>query len=179
MIIKNMYNIPVEFIEEAASYAKLSRSYTSNRHDFHQGGLKNKQMKMFEGKLGEKIFKTFLIENKILFEEDHSDYTIADDYDFILPNGLKIDIKTRTKDFHVRTLEMVEQFRKKPKDVYVSIRLFPDKFCGSIIGWFSKEDILRINRIENQGYLDNYVLYDNELHNIEKLYNEQLKNFIE
>ena len=32
-----------------------------------------------------------------------------------------------------------------------------------------KEDFIKINRIENQGYLDNYVLYDNELRHIETL----------
>ncbi len=64
---------------------------------------------------------------------------------------------------------MVEQFRKKPKDIYVSIRLFFDDKKGFIIGWCTKDDILRINKIENQGYLDNYVMYDNDLNDINLL----------
>lgn len=47
---------------------------------------------------------------------------------------------------------MVEQFNKKPKNIYVFIRLFSDELSGEIIGWFTKEKLLKINRIENQGY---------------------------
>ena len=43
MIIRNDYIIPQHLINEAAEYAKLSRSFTSNRHDFHSGGLTNKR----------------------------------------------------------------------------------------------------------------------------------------
>lgn len=35
--------------KEAEDYALKSRSYTSNRHDFHEGGLEAKERKMFEG----------------------------------------------------------------------------------------------------------------------------------
>jgi hypothetical protein len=35
--------------------------------------------------------------------------------------------------------------------------------CKTVIGWASNKDFLRINRIENNGYLDNYVLHDQEL----------------
>jgi len=164
-----MQTIPDIFIKEALEYAVKSRGYTSNRHDFHEGGLNAKQQKMFEGKLGEKIFKVFLINNNISFNEDSSSHENADDYDFILPDGTTIDVKTRTKGFHTRTLEMVEQFRKNPKDIYVSIRLFFDDKKGFIIGWCTKEDILKVNKIENQGYLDNYVMYDNDLNNVDLL----------
>lgn len=124
---------------------------------------------MFEGKLGEKIFKQFLLTHKLNFEEDATSHTEADIYDFIMPNGATIDIKTRTKSFHIRTLEMVEQFKKNPKDIYVSVHLDVDNKQGVVVGWATKDDILRINRIENQGYLDNYVLYDKELRNVDEL----------
>ena len=48
--------IPKNFIDEAFDYASKSKLYTSDRHDFHQGGLNNKEQKMFEGKLGVKVF---------------------------------------------------------------------------------------------------------------------------
>ena len=124
---------------------------------------------MFEGKLGEKIVKLVLIENNISFEEDKTDHTKADYYDFILPDKTTIDVKTRTKDFHIRTLEMCEQFKKMPKDIYVSVRLFVEKKEGFVVGWFTKEDVVKINRVENNGYLDNYVLYDDELRPLSEL----------
>lgn len=163
METNKIIKITPELINEALSYATKSRAYTSNRHDFHEGGLDAKQRKMFEGKLGEKILKIIFVEKNISFEEDKTDHTQADYYDFILPDGTTIDVKTRTKDFHTRTLEMCEQFKKMPKDIYVSVRIFGDKKEGYVIGWFTKEDIIKINRIENNGYLDNFVLYDDEL----------------
>jgi len=167
--MKTLIKIPAEYVQEALDYAMKSKAYTSNRHDFHEGGLEAKQRKMFEGKLGEKIFKKVLVDNKINFEEDKTSHTEADLYDFKMPDDTTIDVKTRTKHFHTRTLEMVEQFEKNPKDIYVSVRLYPDRKEGYIIGWCTKEDIKRINRIENNGYLDNYVLYDNELRPLEEL----------
>ena len=70
---------------------------------------------------------------------------------------------------------MVKQFQTKRIDIYISVQLF--KLSGDyeikIIGWCTKEDMLQINRIENNGYLDNYVMYDKELRKI-----DNLKNYI-
>ena len=76
---------------------------------------------------------------------------------------LKVDVKTRTEDFHIRTLEMVEQAETHPKDIYISVRLFRESNTVAILGWFSYKDMIRKGRIENQGYLDNYVMYDSDL----------------
>ena len=64
---------------------------------------------------------------------------------------------------------MVEQYNKNPKDVYISVRLYPETKNGNILGWITKEKILKINRVENLGYLNNYVIMDNELTDITKL----------
>ena len=77
-------SIKKELIKEALEYAKLSKSFTSDTHDFHEGGLNAKQRKMFEGKLGEKGIKQFFIENNINFKEDESSHKDADEYDFII-----------------------------------------------------------------------------------------------
>ena len=177
-IKKEKYIISEDLKNEALNYAELSKTYTSDAHDFHDGGFLNKKIKMYEGKLGEKIFKMFLDENNISFEEDNTSHTESDKYDFIFPDKKTVDVKTRTKGFHSRTLEMVKQFNRNPKDIYVSVRLYDDKISGHILGWVSKKDILRINRIENNGYLDNYVIYDNELRPIEDLWNFLIKDFV-
>ncbi|MFU8925362.1 hypothetical protein [Acinetobacter puyangensis] len=65
----------------------------------------------------------------------------------------------------------MEQVYCRPKHLYVSVRLFPDLKSGLIIGWCTAHDFLQINRIENHGYLDNYVLYDHELRHIDSLAN--------
>lgn len=84
---------------------------------------------------------------------------------------LKVDVKTRTEDFHIRTLEMVEQAKTHPKDIYISVRLFRESNTVAILGCFSYKDMIRKGRIENQGYLDNYVMYASDLRpilNLEK-----------
>lgn len=177
MILRDEYIIPADLYQEALDYARSSRAYTSNRHDFHAGGLNNKQQKMFEGKLGEKGFKMFLIENNIPFEEDHSSPQERDEYDFLLAiddHTLLIDVKTRTKSFHTRTLEMVEQAQSHPKDIFISARLFEERNAIKLLGWYSYEDMIQKNNIENNGYLDNYVMYDSDLRPIEDLYNSIL-----
>jgi hypothetical protein len=166
---------------EAMNYATISRKFTANRHDFHEGGLDAKQRKMFEGKLGEKAIKQFFIDNNIKFEEDKTSHEDADFYDFLVwdleMKELKVDVKTRTKDFHTRTLEMVEQMKNKPKDIYFSVRLYDTtSYTVDILGFATKQDFLKINRIQNQGYLDNYVLFDNELKNANLLLPKLKKN---
>jgi len=52
MIIKEIYIIDGELYKEAYDYAELSKAFTSNRHDFHKGGQKNKRL--FVGGLYEK-----------------------------------------------------------------------------------------------------------------------------
>ena len=165
----DLIKIEDKLFKEAQEYSKQSREYLSNRHSFHSGSLKEKEKKMYEGKLGEKIFKQYLIENNIEFMEDATHYTKADDYDFIINKRYLVDVKTRTKEYHTRTLEMVEQFNKKPKHIYISVRLNIENLNGYILGWFGKKDLMRINRVENNGYLDNYVLYDKELREINTL----------
>ena len=176
MILREKYIITPALYQEALVYARSSRAYTSNRHDFHDGGLDNKQQKMLEGKLGEKGFKMFLWENNIPFIEDHSSPQERDEYDFLLKTPEKeylFDVKTRTKSFHTRTLEMVEQAHTHPKDIFISARLFLETNATTVklLGWYSFQDMLNANRIENNGYLDNYVMYDSDLRPIKDLYN--------
>ena len=173
--------ISEKFEKEARDYAILSKSFTSNRHDFHEGGLDAKQRKMFEGKLGEKAIKQFFIDNNIKFEEDKTSHEEADDFDFLVydieKKILKVDVKTRTKNFHIRTLEMVEQMKDKPKGIYFSVRLYDTKpYEVELIGYATQSDFLTINRIENHGYLDNYVLFDSELNDMVAIIDKLQKN---
>ncbi len=166
MKLRKEYVIDKEFVKEAIDYAEKSKSFTSNRHDFHEGGLENKKRKMFEGKLGEKAVKMFFLDNDISFREDDSPFYERDEFDFLLKTEnqtLSVDVKTRTEDFHIRTLEMVEQAKNHPKDIFISVRLLKGTFTVKLLGWFTYEDMITKNKIENQGYLDNYVMYDKDL----------------
>ena len=179
IILKDEYEIPKELYDEAYDYANKSKRYTSNRHDFHKGGLSNKRQKMFEGKLGEKAVKMFFDDNNINYKEDSTNFDERDDYDFLLENStcsLKIDVKTRTEDFHIRTLEMVEQAKSHPKDIFISVRLYREINTVELLGWFTFKDMIEKNQIENLGYLDNYVMYDSDLRPMED-FEKLINNF--
>lgn len=180
MIIRKLYKIEGELFEEALKYAEDSKRYTSNRHDFHPGGLSNKKQKMLEGKLGEKAVKMLFMENGVSFIEDKTAYDERDEYDFLLVNSyesLKVDVKTRTEKFHIRTLEMVEQAQSHPKDIYISVHLYRESNAVELLGWYTYNDMIQKNKIENQGYLDNYVMYDRDLRPISDLVSLVLERF--
>ena len=128
---------------------------------------------MLEGKLGEKAFKLYLIDNDICFVEDTTEFYKRDEYDFVVTNSdghkFKVDVKTRTKKYHTRTLEMVEQAQTHPKDIFISARLY-DYTRIKLLDWFLYKDMIRKNCIENNGYTDNYVMYDYDLRPMETLY---------
>ena len=146
---KGRITINLDFQKEAEDYASISKAYTSDHHDFHEGGLDAKRRKMFEGKLGEKVVKHFFDNNDISYVEDNSSHKEADNFDFIVflkknNKQIKVDVKTRTENFHTRTLEMQEQFNKRPKDVYISIRLYRSKpYTGDIIGYCTRKTFFR------------------------------------
>lgn len=183
------FTIESWMIEEAQTYAILSARHTSDHHDFHRGGVAAKAEKMFEGKLGEKVFKAWLRQQGLPFDEDYTSHKEADQYDFLVA-GQTIDVKTFTKDFHKRLLEMVEQYAKNPKDYYIAIRLHFEPFTvheqagapifdlsqvsrqtASIVGWASKAEIGQAP-IENVGYRDNYRLWLSNLRGIDILATE-------
>lgn len=179
IILKDEYEIPKDLFDEAYDYANKSKKYTSNRHDFHKGGLSNKRQKMFEGKLGEKAVKIFFDDNNISYKENSTNFDERNDYNFLLENSesfLKIDVKTRTEDFHIKTLEMVEQAKSHPKDIFISVRLYRETNTVELLGWFTFKDMIEKNQIENLGYLDNYVMYDSDLRPMED-FEKILTNF--
>jgi hypothetical protein len=127
---------------------------------------------MFEGKLGEKGFKQWLDENNFQYNE-WLEYEGADEYDFLVytPQERRLDVKTRTQLFHRRTVEMVEQMKMRPKDIFVSCKLNKglNGFTVDLLGWATRDDFVNKGTIENLGYLDNHVLYDRQLRDMNEL----------
>ncbi|UEG49074.1 hypothetical protein LK994_10575 [Ferruginibacter lapsinanis] len=79
------------------------------------------------GKLAEYVFLHFLHSNGIDYEEGDMFEIFegaenADTYDFVLPNGETIDIKTASLPFHRRIMIPISQFHLR-KDYYIGIKL--------------------------------------------------------
>ncbi|MFL2139001.1 hypothetical protein [Desemzia sp. FAM 23991] len=162
MIIK----VTEDMKKEALEYSQLSKEFTSRRHDHHEGGSENAALKMYEGKIGEKAFRFWLDYNNIPYQEDETSHDSADFYDFLI-KGYKIDVKTRTKSFHTRILERVEQFEKKPKDIYVSAHYYTDIEEVKLIGVISANRLKKLNPPESFGYEMNYFAHDYQLSSME------------
>ena len=79
------------------------------------------------GKLAELLFREYL-ESRGIDIPIGDMFTIfpgqenVDGYDFLLPNGEVIDIKTASKSFHSRIMVPIDQFASR-KDYYVGIKL--------------------------------------------------------
>lgn len=117
---------------------------------------------MYYGKLGEKAFKQVLLNSNIDFLEDTSGPDQADEYDFLV-KGFKIDVKTRTKRFHKKTLEMVKQFKERSKDVYVGAYYNEQKEEVDLYGYIRADKLAELPEPESNGYEENYWVYDNEM----------------
>jgi len=156
-----------EMIASARDYANLSRNYTSRAHDFHEGGADNASKKMYEGKLGEQAFAAWLKNEGIEFTEDRTGYDEADKFDFVI-KGYKVDVKTRTEDYQTRTLEMVDQFYQRPKDIYIGARLHRDRNEVELYGVISAKNLEKLNQISSFGYKKDFYAYDNQLSTMEE-----------
>lgn len=58
---------------------------------------------------------------------------------------------------------MVEQFRTRPKDIYVGASYFTKTDTIEFYGFISAKKLEKLNPIENQGYKNNNVAYDKQL----------------
>ena len=72
---------------------------------------------------------------------------------------------------------MVEQAKTHPKDIFISVRLFRETNTVKLVGWYTFHDMIQKNQIENQGYLDNYVMYDKDLRSMFDLESLSLNRF--
>jgi hypothetical protein len=96
------------------------------------------------GKLAELLFYQYLIDNQISVElgdmfEIFEGAENVDTFDFVLPNGKTIDIKTASLPFHKRIMIPISQFHLK-KDFYVGIKL---NFKTNSYGQIQPEEIER------------------------------------
>ena len=123
---------------------------------------------MYYGKLGEKAFKKILRDSKIDFLEDTTGPDEADKYDFLI-KGFKIDVKTRTKKYHKKTLEMVKQFKERPKDIYVGAYYDEQKEEVNLYGYIKAVELEKLHMPVSNGYGKNYWAYYNEMEPIDRL----------
>lgn len=103
------------------------------------------------GKLAEYVFLHFLHSRNIPYQEGDmfeifAGQENADTYDFLLPNGQSIDIKTASRAFHSRIMIPISQFHLR-KDYYVGIKLNFDILYGKIVP-------LSIRTCVLHGYID-------------------------
>lgn len=105
---------------------------------FGNGGL----VKHMQGKLGELAFYKFCLQNKIPVRHVpfRNDYTeLCEDDDFIVANGIKVEVKTSTLKQNPYVLYNVKQYKEK-KDlrfIVVFAAINPEWTRIFLLGWIS------------------------------------------
>lgn len=116
------------------------------------------------GKLAEYVFLHFLHSQGIAYAEGDMFQIFegqenADTYDFLLPNGQSIDIKTASLPFHKRIMAPMSQFHLK-KDFYVGIKLnfatagkeiLPGQIKDCVLHGYVERAFLENAPVENYG----------------------------
>lgn len=84
----------------------------------------------------------------------------GDDYDFLLPTGEKIDVKSgTTNNFYVRTYSM-------RKDIQYIFFVYVSDTVANICGWLKKDDLKQFKIINRYGR-DMYIVPFSSLRKIE------------
>lgn len=98
-----------------------------NQFDRFNKSMDTQIIRTYVGKLAEYLFLHFL-QSRAIDKNEGDMFKIyegaenADTYDFLLPDGRSIDIKTASLPFHTRIMVPMSQFHLR-KDFYVGIKL--------------------------------------------------------
>jgi hypothetical protein len=126
-----------------------------NQYDRFNQSITKQIERTYIGKLAEYVFLHFLHSRNILIEEGEMFEVFqgaenVDNFDFLLPNGQSIDIKTASMPFHTRIMIPIDQFRLK-KDFYVGVKL----------NFFNSDSCLDLTSLETAnicGFIDRFTL---------------------
>jgi hypothetical protein len=155
-----------------------------NQFDRFQKSKDIQILRTYVGKLAEYIFYHYIKSKGIDYEigdmfEIYSGTENVDLYDFVLPSGRTIDIKTASLPFHKRIMIPISQFHLK-KDFYVGIKLLfsvderiisPMSIRKAIIYGYIDRKSLEERPTENFGEGDCKSFMLTELMDIEHLIN--------
>jgi hypothetical protein len=122
--------------------------------------------------LGRMATKIFFVKNNINFNNIPDLYKY--DKGYFVYNNKTITTRSRSKPHYIRTLEKVSEFNKMVKDIYISTLVNDYDNDSNIyhcrmLNWVKGEDFKNRGRVENQGYGNNYVIYDNKSRTINSL----------
>lgn len=139
-------SITEEDIKKCRDFASKKYKTTFTRL-IGQKNDREKEERIFLGKLGELVFLNFLNSKGIypniegLFEI-WDETTKGDKFDFETQEGKSIDVKTAIKHFHKKIMVNCSQFDNgKCKDIYVGIKINEDRTEGEIWGFCSNKDL--------------------------------------
>ena len=128
--------------------------------------------RFFTGYLGEWAFNQILIahrvKDKILWDREVRGH--GDDGDFFF-GGKDLDIKTASKDFHVRLMIPLAQWKRKQSSYYVGVKITDDEI--NIMGYATKEDIEHA-KVDDFGMGETSWIFHNQLRPIKDLIDQEI-----
>ena len=176
------YDFSTEIIMQNNQYDRMCPSDIRNINDKNIIRIN----RTYVGKLAELCFNEYLIANNIFVNIDDM-FSIfngqenVDDFDFCLPNGNTIDIKTAVFNNHRNLVVPIDQFINIPKSYYVGIKLEcpigkndyrlikRDTFKKAFVRGFCTYDELKKQKTINLGEFDCKAIRLDSLHNVKLL----------
>lgn len=156
----------VKITEEQKQYAKENSdkdiAFKKQQGFFNWKSYKNPEENTYIGWLSEVCFADILYLPRPIVK-DRAKTKI----DFVF-NNKRIDLKaTNCMNEHVRLL-VRQDYPCNEIDLFVLARIKNDYF--EILGYIEKEELYKTGRKESVGYANNYVLWDYELKQFDKIY---------
>jgi len=156
-------SVTPEEIDRCYAFAKKIIEGGNQFNRFNQN-IKTQINRTYIGKLAEYVFLHYLHSQGVKYAEGDMFEVFegqenADTYDFVLPSGQSIDIKTASLPFHSRIMAPMSQFHLK-KDFYVGIKLnftmekdeiIPSKISSCILHGYADRAYLEALPVQNFG----------------------------
>ena len=155
-----MRKISQKWVPLSWDYANRVADYLSENHDAIGSTREDRVAGMYAGKLGEGYVKDMLDYYGIPYLEDEKPDEDPDNFDLLI-GGKKVDVKTKRSTKYTDLIEMVEQVKNRPKDLFINVHVNVETLEAEFIGWTTNARMLEINKIVKMKKV-NYVVRKNE-----------------
>lgn len=164
--------IPEEMKQRPWAFSQRAASETYDRFTYD---YKKRVQKIYEGKLGEGLARSYFLDQKLpVGGIDYEIYpgTTATDKRDLQVGPYLVDVKVGTADFHRRLLVVKHYFdNQHQSDFYIAVNFYKNETEAVIFGYATRKEIAAapVGRFDHSNPVDDYYLFYESLKPIEQL----------
>lgn len=168
----------VEFsVEDMDLAINFAESVVNDTYNRLRQDMNTRVFRLLVGKLGEIAVLRYCEQHNVspnvegMFEI-YQGQTNVDEFDFVLQDGRKLDVKTGNQPFHRLIIVPIDQFTNQVKDIYVGVYVNVREQYALIHGYITRGEMANTqprNRGEGPGYewrFDQMHDFDDIVHDI-------------